>query len=244
MAGCSRVVSVRSPRAFGCALSALTTFGCLTTPASETGLTARVRHFEPTYCGPSAVIEDAEDGDTRTVVQAGRGGYWYTFADPEGSTVEPLPFKMSTPGRAGSTHAAHMFGLTASSGPSIYAGIAFALTDPSGPFDAARYSGISFWAKGPAHVRFEVPDGNTAPAGGVCSDCYNDFGIELAFTDHWERYTIPFEWLAQRPGWGEPFPAIARDRLYALEWQFGTPARKYDVWLDDITFVCAGAGEP
>jgi endoglucanase len=217
--------------------------GCLTTPASETGFTARVRHLTPKACGPGALIEDAEDGDTRIVVQNGRGGYWYTFVDPEGSTVLPQPFKMSEPGRSNSKHAAHMFGLTAGSGPSIYAGIAFAFSDPHAPFDASRYSGISFWAKGPAHIRFEVPDGDTTPEGAVCKDCYNDFGIELAFTDKWERYTIPFEWLAQRSGWGEPFPTIARDRLYAMEWQFGTPARNYDVWIDDITFVCGTEGE-
>lgn len=217
--------------------------GCITTPASETGWTARVRHLAPKACGPEAMIEDAEDGDTRINVQSGRGGYWYTFNDPEGSTVLPSPFKVSEPGRAGSKHAPRMHGLMAGSGPSIYAGIAFTLTDPRGPFDGSRYSGISFWAKGPAHIRFEVPDGNTTPEGGVCKDCYNDFGIELALTDKWERYTIPFEWLTQRSGWGEPFPGIARDRLFALEWQFGTPARDYDVWLDDITFVCGTEGD-
>ncbi len=218
--------------------------GCVTAPASESGWTARARHVVPKSCGPQAVIEDMEDGDNRVIAHDHRGGYWYTFQDPEGSTITPLPFKMSTPGRAGSKYAAHMHGATASSGPSIYVGMALALTDPRGPYDASQYSGVSFWAKGPAHIRFEIPDSDTTPEGGNCKDCYNDFGIDLALTARWELYTIPFEWLSQRPGWGDPYPTVARNGLYAFEWQFGTPGRDYDVWIDDVAFVCGTAGEP
>ena len=86
---------------------------CLTTPASETGYSARARKLLPTACGPEALIEDGEDGDNRIGVREGRGGYWYTFLDPEGSTIEPsAPFKMDTSGHAPSAHAAHMHGVT------------------------------------------------------------------------------------------------------------------------------------
>lgn len=221
------------------AFTALLAASCLTTPASETGYSARARQLQPKSCGPDALIEDADDADSRILMRAGRGGYWYTFLDPEGSTIEPQsPFKMGAPGRAGSPHAAHMHGVTASSGPSIYAGMAFALTDPRSAYDASRFVGVTFWAKGPAHVRFEIPDAYTAPEGGHCQDCYNDFGIELAFTSEWQRYTLPFAWLSQRQGWGDPRPEIASNALYALEWQFGTPGRSFDVWIDDVEFVC------
>jgi endoglucanase len=211
--------------------------GCLTTPASETGWTARARHAVPKPCGDSAAIEDMEDNDNRTLVREGRGGYWYTSVDPEGSTIEPAGnFKMSAPGRE-SKHAARMRGKMASAGWSVYASMGFSLGE-AGPYDASRYRGISFWAKGPARVRFKVPDAYTAPGGGKCKDCYNDFGIELALTDKWERYTIPFEWLSQQPGWGDPRPEVAADQLYALQWQFGTRGREFDVWVDDVAFIC------
>jgi endoglucanase len=221
----------------------LGTAGCLTTPASETGWTKRVRQAVPRMCGDDALIDDAEDNNSRIATRGGRGGYWYTSIDPAGSTMEPVGnFTMGSPGRAGSQHAARIHGQMASSGDSVYASMGFGLMDPQGPYDASRYAGITFWAKGPAHVRFEVPDAYTAPAGGNCKDCYNDFGIELAFTADWDRYTIPFEWLAQRQGWGDPRAEIAKSELFAVEWQFGTPGRSFDIWVDDIAFFCSPEG--
>jgi endoglucanase len=236
---------MRARRITGCALlAALAGSGCLTTPASETGWSRRMRDAVPRACGPDAIIEDGEDGDNRALVRPdGRGGYWFTSVDPEGSTIEPSgTFKMSSPGHDGSKFAAHMHGVMASAGPSVYASMGFSLADPRGPYDASQYAGVSFWAKGPAHVRFEIPDAYTDPSGGICKDCYNDFGVELAFTAEWQRYTIPFEWLAQRGGWGEPRPRLTTKELIALEWQFGSFGREYDVWVDDITFICGVEG--
>jgi endoglucanase len=213
--------------------------GCLTTPASETGFSKLVRQEVPGSCSSDALIEDMEDGDNRTLVREGRGGYWYTSVDAEGSSIEPAGnFKMDAPGHAGSSHAAHMKGKLAASGYSVYASMAFGLADPSGPYDASRYTGVTFWAKGPAHIRFKMPDAYTAPGGGNCKDCYNDFGIELALTSQWERYTIPFAWLAQQSGWGDPRPEVAANALYGMQWQFGTRGRSFDVWVDDIAFYC------
>jgi len=221
------------------ALLGLSGQGCLTTPASESGMTKRARSIVPRACDQNALIEDAEDGDNRVLVREGRGGYWYTSVDPEGSTIEPAGnFKMDAPGNAGSKHAAHMRGQMAEAGYSVYASMGFNIADPTGPYDASRYTGITFWAKGPAHVRFKVPDLYTVPGGGFCKDCYNDFGIELALTDKWERYTIPFEWLSQQPGWGDPRPEVAANALHGMQWQFGSRGRSYDVWVDDVAFVC------
>lgn len=213
---------------------------CITTPASETGWTAKSRFTVPRACGPEALIEDAEDGDSQILVREGRGGYWYTFVDPHGSRVTPSGnFQMSSPGNNGSKHAARMSGQMASSAPNVYpyAGVAFKIAD-HGAYDASRYKGISFWAKGPAHVRFELPDAYTSPEGGYCKDCYNDFSMDLMLTDKWERYIILFEWLSQRSGWGDPRPGVAPEAIYAMEWEYSTPDRSFEVWLDDIAFIC------
>jgi endoglucanase len=233
---------MRSERACLVLLLGLASMGCLTTPASETGWTKRVRQAVPRECGDNGLIEDAEDGNSRALVREGRGGYWYTSVDNEGSTIEPTGnFTMGSPGRAGSLHAAHMHGTMAGSGYSVYASMGFAIAE-NGPYDASQYSGISFWAKGPAHVRFKVPDAYTAPGGGNCKDCYNDFGIELALTKDWERYTIPFEWLAQQPNWGDPRAEIDKSGLFGVQWQFGTRGRTFDIWIDDVAFICGTEG--
>src|SRR5690606_21562768 len=41
-------------------------------------------------CPPAeGMIENCEDNNNQIMVQAGRGGYMYTFVDKEGSTVSP-----------------------------------------------------------------------------------------------------------------------------------------------------------
>ena len=83
------------------AVLAIASTGCLTTPASETGWTRRARDARPKACGQSAVIEDMEDADSRVLVREGRGGYWFTSVDNEGSifTSPSGQFKMGEPGR-------------------------------------------------------------------------------------------------------------------------------------------------
>jgi len=228
------------------AVLAIASTGCLTTPASETGWTRRARDARPKACGQSAVIEDMEDGDSRVLVREGRGGYWFTSVDNEGSifTSPSGQFKMGEPGRGGSKHAAHMTGTMAPAGWSVYALMGFSIADPKAAYDASRYAGISFWAKGPGHIRFKLPDAYTSPGGGHCTDCYNDFGIELALTADWQKYTIPFEWLAQQPGWGDPRPEVEKAGLFEIQWQFGSRGRNFDIWVDDIEFVCGVEGAP
>jgi hypothetical protein len=224
-------------------LSGLSVAGCITTPASETGYSKRARDLVPRACGKDALIEDGEDGDSRILVQGGRGGYWYTSIDQAGTTMDPVgTFKMGAPGHAGSRHGARIHGRTAGSGDSIYASMGFAVVDPKAPYDAGRYAGISFWAKGPAHIRFQIGDAYTSTEGGHCKDCFNHFGIELALKPDWQRYTIPFEWLSQRQGWGEPRPQIDKAGLFAMEWQLSTPGKDFDVWVDDVEFVCGTQG--
>ncbi len=218
-------------------LLSLASSACITTPASETGSTATARKLALPACG-DGLLENAEDGDSRSAPIAGRGGYWFTFVDAEGSTIAPQgTFTMDAGGPDGSKRAAHIKGKIAESGSSLYAGMGFSISEPRGPYDASRYGGVSFMAKGPGRVRFKLPDGNTAPEGGVCKDCYNDFGVDLALTSEWERYTLAFEDLAQQPNWGDREPEVDASRLIALQWQVGSPGRDFDVWVDDVEFV-------
>ena len=215
--------------------------GCITAHGWEYGTTPKAKALDLPPCGANAIVEDGEDGDGRVLVRDGRGGYWFTFQDSEGSTIDPPsgPFKMGSPGHD-SAHAARMRGHLASSGKSIYAGMGLSLTDPRGPYDASKYTGVTFWAKGPGRVRFELPDVHTAPEGGICKDCYNDFGVTLALEDHWVKYTILFDWMQQRPNWGDPYPHVEPSQVIAMEWEFDGTGRDFDISIDDIAFVCGG----
>jgi endoglucanase len=210
---------------------------CITSPPSDFGATAIAKREKLSVC-PNGLIDNLEDGESQIVKQEEREGYWFTSADPEGSTILPKgDFKPDPGGQGGSKYAAHMHGKMARSGKALYVVLGFAFLNPKGNYDASKYKGISFWAKGPGKVRFQVPDVDTSPEGDKCTDCYNHFGVDLFLTDQWTRYTIPFDRLAMQPGWGDPAPEVDTKALFGLQWQFNTAGADYDIWVDDVEFV-------
>ena len=114
-----------------------------------------------------------EDNNNQINVTGERGGYWYTYADKDGSTVWPVPgdqggtFTMVENGHD-SKFAAEMKGKLA--GKSIvYAAMGLNFMDPKEPFNASAFEGITFWAKRAANtagkLTVKLPDGNTDPDG-------------------------------------------------------------------------------
>ncbi len=195
------------------------------------------------------LISDGENNSNQTATIQGRGGYWYTFVDDEGSTVVPEAgknggtFAMSPGGADGSKFAARMTG-TVAGGSKIYAGMGLNFVDPKGTYDASKYKGISFKIKkGPgshANVRLKVPDGQTDPEGKKCSECFNDFGLDMVVTDSWQEYTIPFTSMKQLKGWGSRFDGIDPSTLYGIQFQVNDPGASFDIWVDDIAFTGCG----
>jgi len=194
---------------------------------------------------PDYVIDECEDNNNQVSTQGGRNGYWYTFVDKQGSTITPpahTKFLMSPDGAGGSKYAAHMLGKMSANGDPLFAGLGFSFTDPKGPYDASKYTGVSFYAKvGPKStktVRLKVPDVNTDPDGRVCKECFNDFGADLTLTEQWKKYTIPFAGMKQRKDWGDPNPpAINKARLYGMQWQITETGVDYDLWIDTVRFT-------
>ncbi|HEX6765491.1 MAG TPA: hypothetical protein VF103_08445, partial [Polyangiaceae bacterium] len=168
-------------------------------------------------CPPgTGMISDGETGPNRTNPLEGRGGYWYTYTDDKGSEVTPISgdkggtFTMTAGGANGTAHAARMTGKLGTA-QIIYAGMGLGFIDPKGEYDARKYKGISFWAKkgspdSTRNVRVKLPDHNTDPAGKVCTECYNDFGAYLEFTDEWKQYFVSFAAMKQQADWGKPRP--------------------------------------
>ena len=190
-------------------------------------------------CADGARIEDGEDGDDRILVRAGRGGYLYTYADEHGTRVEPSgDFAPTAGGASGSARALRVRG-EVGTGDDVFAGLGLSLTEPKQGYDASRYRGIAFLARAPggAVVRLKLPDRNTDPGGKVCSDCYNDFGVDFPVAEQWTRYEVAFADLHQETGWGEPRPAaVDASALYGVQWQVGQSG-PFELWIDDVTFT-------
>lgn len=199
-------------------------------------------------CGPQGLLDDFEDNDAQASPAEDRGGYWYTYSDKSGSKVWPEPgetggtFEVSPGGHNNSKFAARMRGKLAP-GPVVYAALGVSLTDPREPYDASRYEGITFYARrgaaATAQARVKLPDGNTDPEGQVCSDCYNDYGVTLVVGEQWQRFVLPFRDMKQAPNWGAPRrPHIDSKRLIAINWEVNTPGADFDLWVDDLAFIC------
>jgi endoglucanase len=200
-------------------------------------------------CGPDGVIDDMEDNNNQISIIGERGGYWYTYADKDGSTVWPLPgdsggtFTMVEGGHD-SKYAAEMKGHLA--GKSIvYAAMGLNFMDPKEPYNASTYEGITFYAKRAANtigkLNIKMPDGNTDPDGQICSACFNDYGYAINVGEQWQRYVLPFNDLKQEPDWGAPRkPHIDRKKVYAIHFEAKVPSGEYDFFIDDIAFVCKG----
>jgi endoglucanase len=227
---------------------ALACFGC--GPAINDAK-AMAQTPEGAPCGPDALIEDGEDNNNQVIVHDGRAGYIYTYMDPEGTTITPKAgsdggvFSMTAGGVNGSGYAMRMSGQMASA-KVVYAGMGLNLTDPKDTYDATRYKGVSFYAKrGPGttrKVRVKIPDVNTDPDGGLCGNCYNDFGLIIKLEEEWQQYVVPFSKLRQESGWGSPRPgSVAVDKMFAIQWQVKDPGVQYDIWVDDVAFTgCSG----
>jgi len=198
-------------------------------------------------CGDVGLLDDGEDGNNQNVVGADRGGYWYTFRDKKGTTVEPVAgedggtFAMSEGGHA-SKFAARYHGKIGNGAP-LFAGMGMNFVDPKSAYDGAKYAGIAFWARRSAastgKVRLKLPDVDTDPEGGVCTECFNDFGADLNLTTDWKLYVFPWASLKQMPYWGSPRkPHIVPAKIYGVQFQVNVPSATYDIYVDDLQFIC------
>jgi hypothetical protein len=176
-------------------------------------------------CSASPLIDEMEDGDSTIAEHDGRSGSWYTYADEDGSSIEPAPggaFVMAKGGAQGSKYAARMHGRMGVG--NVYVGMGLNFTANKQPYDVSCCTGISFWDRkqgdGTGSVRFKVGDLQTVPEGNVCDDCYNDLG----FTSEWTRFELPFAKMTQQPNWGQRFDSLRPDAVLPLHRQSTTPA--------------------
>lgn len=200
-----------------------------------------------------AVLDDCDDNQNQSLVIGGRGGYWYTFSDMDGTDIWPTAgakggtFEMTPGGAENTPYAARFKGTVSTAEGPTQGGMGMNFIDPKGGYDSSQYGGISFWAKaGPGSVntvRLKVPDANTDPDGGICSECFNDFGMDLTLTQEWQHYIVPFGALKQLPGWGKPKKmGVDKSQLYGIQFQVNEKGKAFDIWVDQIRFTGCSDG--
>lgn len=190
------------------------------------------------------MIDDLNDGDRFIPGNSGRVGSWKDSHDgtPTG-TMYPDPANPFTPTDTGDPcrkHAAYVKGAGFSDwGASLSVGL-------GGPYNASKYTGVSFWAKSDAGgsqvVNVTFPDKDTHPDGGLCKpnsvgakQCYDHYGIRTTITPTWTKFTIPFKELSQE-GWGMQGAEFDPATLFEVLFQIPESAT-FAIWIDDIAFT-------
>jgi len=205
------------------------------------GAASAVKRCRAVRPADDGAIDDLEDANNQITKSTGRDGYWWSAADPKGSTIE---MQVTEPGAGGSELAMHITGKTVPGKPEedswgVQLGVNFV---SEGMFyNASKYAGIAFKAKvGPnstRNARLKIADINTHKDAGICKACWNHFGKDLTMTTEWRVYRVTFSGAEQEAGWGDPRPnAVTPSKLIALNWQVG-PGQTYDIWIDDVTFL-------
>jgi hypothetical protein len=189
------------------------------------------------------LIDDMNDGDRFIPQVNGRAGAWKDSDDgTPGSTMFPDPaglFTMTNTGDACRKYAAYAYGGPfVDNSPVVYFGI-------GGPYDASKYSGISFWAKydsgTSANLRVAFPDKDTQPDGGLCkssvpgNQCWDHYGKRIGLTTTWTKYDVFFNETSQ-DGWGRTGGGFDRSTIYEVQFQLPIDA-KFGIWIDDVAFV-------
>jgi endoglucanase len=199
-------------------------------------------------CGPDGLIDDLNDGNSQVAPVGGRSGYWYVYADKQGTTITPAGTFESVEGGHGSTtgeqYTAEMKGKLATSS-NVYAGMGMDFVSPKVTYDVSKYEGITFFAKRApgtiSKLNVKLPDVNTDPDGKICSDCYNDFAYTIDVGEDWQRYVLLFHDLRQDGTWGAPRkPHLDVHKVFAIHWEAKTGGGTFDFFVDDIAFVCGG----
>jgi hypothetical protein len=193
--------------------------------------------------GTVALIDDFEDGDSVAVPEVDREAYWFTVHDDSAGMIDPdTNFLPVAPGAHGSAFAAHI----KASGYSVWgAGFSANISHFAGgircPYNASKFSGLRFYARGSSRVRVElfIPEVVDELYGGKCDPsagqvCYDTHGVWVALTPDWKLYSFPWSQFVQR-NFGV-VAAFRPDAIMTLQLAFEQDQLPADVWFDDVSW--------
>jgi len=183
--------------------------------------------------GNEPLIDDFEDGDDAVRPLEGRAGFWRWAREIDAPGTAPALIPMPRPDAArGNRLAQHVKG-----GLLVDWGATVEFNFRPACYDASKYVGVSFQARGPGRIYFAPRERSVIPPseGGSClTDCYNPHVVKIELESTWRTYQVRFRDLRQR-GIGKP--ALDPRRLHSLAFLIRPEDTPYDVWLDELRFL-------
>jgi hypothetical protein len=183
--------------------------------------------------GGAPLIDDFEDGDDAVAPLEHRAGFWRWAREIDAPGTAPALLPAPRPeATAGNRLAIHVKGGSLRDWGAV---VEISFRPPC--YDASRYAGITFEARGPGRI-YVAPRGvSVIPVaeGGTCElDCHNPHVKKLDLTDGWQRYEVRWAETWQR---GVGKPALDPSRLNSLAFLVRPEDTPYDVWLDEVRFL-------
>jgi hypothetical protein len=185
--------------------------------------------------GKSPLLDDFEDGDDAVTALEGRDGFWRWARETDAPGTAPA--LIPVPRGDGLPHnrlAIHVKGKQLNDW-----GATIELDFRPRCYDAARYAGISFQARGPGRIYLAAREVQVIPVaeGGTCErDCHNPHIAKIELTDGFRTYQLRWRELRQR---GIDRPPLDPSRLHSIAFLVRPEDTPYDVWVDDVSFLPA-----
>jgi len=189
------------------------------------------------------LIDDVEGLFPELPQKQGRNGGWFGVHDrSNGQLLAPSAVAL-VPARGTSHFAA---GISGAGFTDWGAQLGVALKSPAAGYDASRYCGLRFLAKGSgAGWSLLVSDRTSVPVGGVCVEgswdpeqaCYDYVGRNFAVGSAWREVKVRFDELRLRQD-----PASARrldsSALYDILFNFyDAEGGAFELLIDDLSFI-------
>lgn len=182
------------------------------------------------------LIGDFESGTDALATVDGRNGSWILGTDGSSGRVVA---EASNRCAARGNYAGHFAGKDFARWGANWTAVFMGSGGPAAPYDASKYSGISFWAAfgGDNGPEFDVPMGMTTMDNAwnsrLCSVCMDFYRTRVRLSHHWQRFVLRFSEMAQ-DGRGVPqVPFMRKDQMVGfILW----PTQQFDIWIDDVRF--------
>jgi hypothetical protein len=185
--------------------------------------------------GHSPLLDDFEDGDDAVAPLEGRDGFWRWARETDAPGTAPA--LIPVPRGDGLPHnrlAIHVKGKQLNDW-----GATVELDFRPRCYDAVRYAGVSFQARGPGRIYLAAREVDVIPIaeGGTCErDCHNPHIAKVELTDGFRAYQLRWRELRQR---GIDRPPLDPSRLHSIAFLVRPEDTPYDVWVDDVSFLPA-----
>jgi len=183
--------------------------------------------------GSAPLIDDFEDGDDAVAPLDGRAGFWRWAREIDAPGTAPALIPLPRPD---ATHA-NRLALHVKGGQLVDWGATVEFNFRPACYDAAKYAGIAFQARGPGRIYVAPREVSVIPIaeGGTCDrDCHNPHVAKIDLDAAWRVYQVRWADVRQR-GMGKP--PLDPQRLNSIAFLIRPEDTPYDVWLDDVRFI-------